>query len=121
MPKYRVLSNRGIEHGAGPGKEKIYFPLGAKVLRTMRSGGHGQLIPTDVSGLIELEPEQAEQLPDWQIPYFEGRPIPASEESSAIEYARLAREKADEQERLTKQEFEEFQAFKKSKAASRNK
>jgi len=117
MPKYRVLDKRGIEHGCGPDSSAVYFPLGTEgVPKLLASGGHGNPIPTDVGGLIDLSPEQAAQLADWQIPYFEGKPIAVDDETNAAERSRLAKEKAAEDERKAKEEYEEFQAFKKAKA-----
>ncbi len=116
MPKYRVLDQRGIEHGSEPGNQRIYFPFGTQyVPRLMASGGHGGDIPTDVSGFIDLEPEQAAQLQDWQIPHFEGKPIAAEHEGKATERATLARVAEEERLDKEKKEYEEFQAFKKAK------
>ena len=122
MPKYRVLDRRGIEHGVGPDSAAIYFPLGTDGLpKVLPSGGHGGPIPTDASGLIELSPEQAAQLSDWQIPYFEGKPIAVDDETNAAERSRLAKEAEAERDRKAKEEYEEFQAFKKAKADAADK
>lgn len=122
MARYRVLDRRGIEHGTGPGTEKIYFPLGTEnVPKTMSSGGHGRAIPTDVSGFIDLEPHEARALQDWQIPYFDGIPVAAEDEGKLVERARVAGEAEADRLEKEKKEFEEFQEFKKSRAAKAKK
>lgn len=81
MPKYRVLDRRGIEHGTGADSSTVFFPLGMEgVPELVLSGGHGHLIPTDVKGLIDLTPKEAEQLADWQIAYFQGKPVAVNDE-----------------------------------------
>ncbi len=98
MPKYRVLDRRGIEHGTASRENNvIYFPLGTQnIPKKLLSGAHGDLVATDTKGLIELEPEQAAQLADFQVPYLDGKPASVDEENSYSQ--RQAQEAADKAE-----------------------
>ena len=60
MSKYAV--RRPIEHN-----QKLYLPLTSSGPETVKSVGHGQEIPVDTSGTIELNDKEAQGLTDGQI------------------------------------------------------
>ena len=60
MPKYRVL--RPIEHD-----QKLHVPKTKTGPDKVKSASHGQEIPVDVSGTIELNDGQAQMMCDGQI------------------------------------------------------
>jgi len=60
MPNYRVL--RPIERN-----QKLYLPETRTGPEKVKSVGHGQDIPVDASGMIELDEEEARSFRDGQI------------------------------------------------------
>ncbi len=66
MAKYKVL--RPIERN-----QRLYSPAASLVPSQVKSCAHGNDIPTDTSGVIDLEPGDAKQFSLGQI-----EPLPAS-------------------------------------------
>ncbi len=66
VPKYKVL--RPIEHNG-----KLYLPsapmdvIGAKADETAISGAHGNPIPVDSTGVIELTDKEAAPMTEGQV------------------------------------------------------
>ncbi len=60
MPKYKV--RRAIEHN-----QKLYLPQTKAGPERAKSVCHGQEIPVDTSGTIELSEKEAQSLRDGQI------------------------------------------------------
>lgn len=60
MSKYRV--RRPIEHN-----QKLYLPQTSTGPETVKSVSHGQEIPVDTSGTIELDDKEAQSLTNGQI------------------------------------------------------
>jgi hypothetical protein len=60
MPKYKV--RRAIEHN-----QKLYLPQTNTGPEKVKSVGHGQEIPVDASGTIELNEKEAQSFTDGQI------------------------------------------------------
>jgi len=60
MPKYKVL--RPIEHN-----QSLYLPAGSAAPPRTSSASHGQEIPVDAAGTIELDDDQARALVHGQI------------------------------------------------------
>ena len=73
MPKYKVL--KPIEHD-----NVLYLPAGSDAPETVKSVGHGEDIPVDASGFIDLTPEQAAQMTCGQI---EGDPAVKAQAAAA--------------------------------------
>ena len=60
MSRFKV--RRPIEHN-----QKLYLPQTGTGPETVKSVGHGQEIPVDTSGTIELNDNEAQSLRDGQI------------------------------------------------------
>ncbi|HXJ95021.1 MAG TPA: hypothetical protein VMT20_19445 [Terriglobia bacterium] len=60
MPKYKV--RRPIEHN-----QKLYLPQTSTGPENVKSVSHGQEIPVDTSGTIELNEKEAQSLTDGQV------------------------------------------------------
>jgi len=87
MPKYRVL--RPIEHNL-----KLYLPEVPDALPTAKSAGHGQDIPVNGSGIIELSDDEAAGLNLGQIPVDQsGVPVPIEEKKRREPEGKAAKEK----------------------------
>lgn len=72
MPKFQVL--RPVEHN-----QILYLPKDSAAAAKVKSAGHGQDIPVDASGTIDLETEGATALTSGQIAPLEGPPESASQ------------------------------------------
>jgi hypothetical protein len=72
VPKYKVL--RPIEHN-----QKLYLPETKNALEKVKSVGHGQEIPVDASGVIDLNEKEAQSLAGGQIESIPESPDPGKQ------------------------------------------
>ncbi len=87
MLKYKVL--RPIEHNL-----KLYLPEVPDALPTVKSAGHGQDIPVNGSGIVELSDGEAAALNLGQIPVDpSGVPVPIEEKKRREPEGKAAKEK----------------------------